>query len=148
MRCPMRDERLWQEPEIELALTLSHEMMSASQIARELAERMGGPPRSRNSVIGKLFRLQAAGADVGMRQGPSRRTVIECPAVPLPRVRKVRPAAGSVAATSVDFIQRRHGQCSYPLWPDTERGGFVCGAPVMHGQSMCDEHCRLCFYQR
>jgi hypothetical protein len=57
----------------------------------------------------------------------------------------VMPAA--VTDAGVPFVERRRGQCSFPLWGSDERIGAVCGEPVEECSSsfeFCRTHRALC----
>ena len=51
----------------------------------------------------------------------------------------VMPAA--VTDAGVPFVERRRGQCAFPLWGSDERIGAVCGEPVEE-RSSSFEFCR------
>lgn len=60
------------------------------------------------------------------------------------------PVEASQAYGPVPFIERRADQCSFPLWPDTQRTGMICGQPVpVEAQfKFCAEHTRRCLTPR
>lgn len=62
---------------------------------------------------------------------------------PLPRPAPIVVADLPQTGT-VDFLDRRSGQCAYPMWPATESIGLCCGRPASEGSSYCPEHHRLC----
>jgi hypothetical protein len=57
----------------------------------------------------------------------------------------VMPAA--ITDAGVPFVERRRGQCAFPLWDSDERIGAVCGEPVEERSSsfeFCRTHRTLC----
>lgn len=47
--------------------------------------------------------------------------------------------------TAVSFIDRRDGQCAFPLWRGTDRTGLVCGGETLPGESWCPDCRRIVF---
>ena len=47
-----------------------------------------------------------------------------------------------VRCRPVPFTERRHNQCSYPLWGNDEPTGDVCGLPIKQGTlfRFCEYH--------
>lgn len=108
-------------------------------IARHLYDVVG--PVTRNAVIGKAIRLGLKFTSnhlsrehrLARRPGPKpKRLLVVAEADPF--------------APPVSFIERREGQCSFPLWSMDEVIGDVCGAPKVADLNIpyCEEHMRCC----
>ena len=65
--------------------------------------------------------------------------------VPIPRARTVVNSQPLPTEGLVRFEDRGEGQCAYPMWPDTESNGLVCGRPSKPGSSYCHAHHSLCW---
>lgn len=55
--------------------------------------------------------------------------------------------SAAVTDAGVPFVERRRGQCAFPLWGSDERIGAVCGEPVEERSSsfeFCRTHRALC----
>jgi GcrA cell cycle regulator len=125
----------------------------------EIGRRMG---HTKNSIIGRMHRLglkkpqqvqpldpmepyeRPALKPVEPKGKTIRPAPLPAPTKPPPSPKPVVPAfepVREIAPGGVDFIRAERGQCQYPLWPDTQKIGKVCGQPVLHeGCSWCVIH--------
>lgn len=137
----------WTEEDIELLRRYWREGLPASLIARLLR-----PRRSRNSVIGKVWRLDLPARDTTRDR---RRTMAERP----PR-RKSKPAPEPVVETApvvtppVDrrqgataaIMDLRRGQCRYPIGDPADPDFRFCAAAAIIGKPYCHTHALLCLF--
>lgn len=92
------------------------------------------PPTPRPSLPGKPAARKPAGrdhfADVG-------KMVVAPPLAPIaPEI----PGAAETSDTAVPFLDRRFGQCVWPLWQAPTDARLVCGAPVAGDGPYCPCH--------
>ena len=128
--------------------------------AGKIAELIGV---SRNSVCGKKWRLGLLGhGNPGgaptHRNAPRRRSAPKPIDQRLPARPTIKALLHKVTAEAfvmkkdnggIPFIDRKDGQCSWPLWSDDVKTGNVCGEKVLaeNGFIMpyCACHCKLAY---
>lgn len=129
-----------------LAKNWNDPIWSASRIGAHLG-------CTRNAAIGKAQRLGLSGPVRPARMVPH--IPPKPPASPLAR-KEVMPSGANVRSNEapetspqpvvraaggegrpVHFLDARDRQCRFPLWPNRERTGFVCGEPVVGTSSWC-----------
>jgi hypothetical protein len=136
------------------------ETLSARQIAGELGV-------SKSAVIAKANRLGlhrspeyiAEANRIGAQRGGLATAAKHAAArpkppaaTPAPRVMRYPPKPEPPKPTEappakkwqVHFNKAGFNQCRWPLWPDTERTGLVCGAPSA-GKAYCTYHGRVSY---
>jgi hypothetical protein len=134
----------WNESETEQLMTLFHEGVSFSQIAKAIGS------KTKNSCVGKSKRL-------GL---PHRGHIMACerfsPAG-RPRIRETAETSRPVPPVhSRDYrctiIELRDRSCRYPLWSDTGEGErLYCGRPsarLSEARPYCATHAKLTFHTR
>src|SRR5262245_33428553 len=134
--------------------------------ARQCADSLGG--LTRNAILGKVYRMRLPLRNLMPQE--SRRSRLQRESVE-PRTKRIdsRIAANAVrrmrppvmeptepcdlrpdqSPYAVPFIERREGQCAWPLWIDATPVDqrMVCGAPQRvtgaGARCWCSRHCRI-----
>jgi hypothetical protein len=150
--------RVWDEE----AIQLIKDMWSAGAPASSIAEKTG---RSRNAVLGKLFRLKVCGRDsVRPESKRLKEKSKEKPRAPPgrhrlnPRFQRSTPMPPKPRANreprdypnSVHLFDRVAGQCMFPIWADLPHPNvkdiMFCGDPTNTQEAIyCDRCRRVCY---
>jgi hypothetical protein len=143
----------WDDARVDQLISLFQTGMSASHIARVM-----GKPFTRNSVIGKLHRLRAAGK-VGAAINPPHKPTSK--AMPRPKkwqapkvkIKRVPPPPPVVYAKptseyAVTIADLKPGQCRF-IEGEYRSGDMAeamcCGAPALDNRSYCGHHHTLSY---
>ena len=118
----------WTEERVEKLKELWDKGLSASQIAKELAEGV-----TRNAVIGKAHRMGLASRPSPVKA--KKAATAEKKPAPKPAVRK-RKASDKV--TLLDLTER---MCKWPIGHPNEEGFHFCGKRSAPSFPYCAEHC-------
>ena len=122
--------------------------------ATEIGQDMG---KTRNAVLGKVFRLRREGHEFKERQvysppnsGPKGRSRVR--PQPTTKKRKYKKLPDEYQANAydpqsggVEFMDRGKRQCAYITSGDREYPTMCCGVAVVEGASWCPKHYEICF---
>lgn len=123
----------------------------------EIGQRLGG--KSRNAISGMVSRLGLNGrAPKPDSRGPRTSRGPRAPRKSAPRYKLASipkqaasdlPNGGETNSleglVGVPYSEAPYTVCRYPLWPDTQTTGNVCGLP---GSPWCDGHKRIVYRPR
>ena len=122
-RVPSPQEAAWQRDEPKL-----RQMHAQGWPARAIAKALDRPLTQVRDKAERLGLAFERGPTAGGTYRPRK-------LVPVP------PAQAAAGAEPVHFLDRRPGQCVWPLWEPPDRIGFVCGGiTAEHGGTYCAEH--------
>ncbi len=124
----------WTDERVEKLRELWDKGLSASQIAKELAEGV-----TRNAVIGKAHRMGLASRPSPVKSDPAKRAAATAKkkAAPKKEPGKVKvPAKGKV--TILDLTE---SMCKWPIGHPGEADFHFCGKPSQPTFPYCAQHC-------
>ena len=154
-----RPDSPWTEEVIETLTNLWREKKSASAIAVRLKEKFGAEV-SRNSVIGKLYRLGLIGQGQPAntpRRAPKKARAGKTPPPPSPAPPPVTEDAITqfletreepillAASERVTLLDLRPGVCRFPIGDPLSEEFTFCGAKCSAARSYCEEHHALSY---
>ena len=119
--------------------------LTASQIANALTAETGRT-YTKNSIIGKMHRMQAAGR-AESRKSPIKRAEPRPRAdrrIPIPAPRRAIVCDDSLPLGSVTILQLRRHHCRFPLG-DPRDDMRYCGAQAMDERPYCQKHHEICY---
>jgi len=135
----------WAEDQVAALQILAGEGCTGGQIASAIAERFG-VRRSRNAVIGKLYRLgfRLAGPQPErLSKSKAARLKPALRPAPQPKQKSSLPAPVPPPGKTVTFRGLKPRRCRYPYG---DRGPFrFCACKAVEGKSWCAAHYRLVF---
>ncbi len=145
----------WTPERTELLRRYWAEGESASRIAVLLGGFEHCSDGGRNSVIGKVHRLNLAGRPKSSSSRPPRpRTTVDRVAWnkgkektartprPISEARVTRPKILEPVSLDIPITELEPGQCK---WPHGDGPFLFCGHPAFPGEVYCDFHCRLAY---
>lgn len=124
----------WTEERVEKLRELWDKGLSASQIAKELAEGV-----TRNAVIGKAHRMGLASRPSPVKSDPAKRTAATAKKKTAPKKETVKakvPTTGKV--TILDLTE---SMCKWPIGHPGEPDFHFCGKPSQPTFPYCANHC-------
>ena len=123
----------WTDDRVEKLRELWDKGLSASQIAKELAEGV-----TRNAVIGKAHRMGLASRPSPVKSDPAKRAAAAAKkkAAPKQEPTKAAPTTGKV--TILDLTE---SMCKWPIGHPGEAGFHFCGKPSQPTFPYCANHC-------
>lgn len=125
---------MWAEPEIQTAAELWKRGLSASEIAAVL------PGRSRNAVIGQVFRLGLCRAPGTGRSGPCQPRIVS-EQIETAEEEGIMPPIPPAETEAVTVMSVRHGQCRWPMGSPSDGGEMpMCGHETHNGLPYCPFH--------
>lgn len=143
---------------------------SSSQIASFInMERGNRGVLTRNAVIGVIHRARAKGTDMRMTPHGERHIIAKAKRKrrikperpykvhdkkddPIPEASDgelVTPDAAmvdrvhlfrAIGQRDIPFMERKIGECAWPVWDNSQKSGPVCGAETPEGMSYCSYH--------
>jgi len=118
----------WTEERVEKLRELWDKGLSASQIAKELAEGV-----TRNAVIGKAHRMGLASRPSPVKADPAKKAAKK-------PVEKAAPKK-KVASSKVSLLELTDRMCKWPIGHPGDPDFRFCGKPVQPSFPYCAEHC-------
>lgn len=122
----------WTEDRVEKLRELWDKGLSASQIAKELAEGV-----TRNAVIGKAHRMGLASRPSPVKSDPAKRAA----ASTKKKVEPKAPAKVVAASGKVSILDLTESMCKWPIGHPGEAGFHFCGKPSQPKFPYCANHC-------
>lgn len=137
----------WGEAEDAKLVELWTGGLSAAQVARAL-----GTGRSRNAVIGRIFRKGLQGRSKDQRDRPGAATRIKArrrAALRVPRVKaepfNPLPEELGPLGAGVSLMELTDWTCRYPIGDPRDAGFTFCGRTRDHGCLYCIGHARIAY---
>lgn len=124
----------WTEDRVEKLRELWDKGLSASQIAKELAEGV-----TRNAVIGKAHRMGLASRPSPVKSDPAKRAAAAAKKKAAPKkepAKVVAPATGKVS-----ILDLTESMCKWPIGHPGEANFHFCGKPSQPSFPYCANHC-------
>lgn len=123
----------WTDDRVEKLRELWDKGLSASQIAKELAEGV-----TRNAVIGKAHRMGLASRPSPVKSDPSKRAAAAAKkqAAPKRASTKAVPTSGKVS-----ILDLTESMCKWPIGHPGEVNFHFCGKPSQPTFPYCASHC-------
>ena len=123
----------WTEERVEKLRELWDKGLSASQIAKELAEGV-----TRNAVIGKAHRMGLASRPSPVKSDPAKRAA----AVKKKAAPKKDPVKTKAPATGkISILELTESMCKWPIGHPGEPDFHFCGKPSQPTFPYCANHC-------
>ncbi|NOZ42247.1 MAG: global cell cycle regulator GcrA-like protein [Alphaproteobacteria bacterium] len=119
----------WTDERVAKLRELWDKGLSASQIAKELAEGV-----TRNAVIGKAHRMNLASRPSPVKLDSRKKA--KKPVEKKPASVKTKPAGGKVS-----LLELTERICKWPIGHPGEAGFHFCGKPSANAFPYCPEHC-------
>ncbi|HPF47260.1 MAG: global cell cycle regulator GcrA-like protein [Alphaproteobacteria bacterium] len=125
----------WTDDRVEKLRELWDKGLSASQIAKELAEGV-----TRNAVIGKAHRMGLASRPSPVKADPAKRAAATAKkkAAPTNKKEKVKSTPSSGKVTILDLTE---SMCKWPIGHPGEPNFHFCGKPSQPTFPYCATHC-------
>lgn len=125
----------WTDDRVEKLRELWDKGLSASQIAKELAEGV-----TRNAVIGKAHRMGLASRPSPVKADPAKRAAATSKkkAAPTNKKEKVKSTPSSGKVTILDLTE---SMCKWPIGHPGEPNFHFCGKPSQPTFPYCAAHC-------
>lgn len=121
----------WTDDRVEKLRELWDKGLSASQIAKELAEGV-----TRNAVIGKAHRMGLASRPSPVKSDPAKRA-----AAAKKKVEKKSPVKATPSSGKVTILDLTESMCKWPIGHPGEPGFHFCGKPSQPTFPYCASHC-------
>lgn len=126
----------WTDDRVEKLRELWDKGLSASQIAKELAEGV-----TRNAVIGKAHRMGLASRPSPVKSDPAKRAAAAA-AKKKAAVPKKAPATKVISTDGkVTILDLTESMCKWPIGHPGEPNFRFCGKPSQPGFPYCAAHC-------
>lgn len=123
----------WTDDRVEKLRELWDKGLSASQIAKELAEGV-----TRNAVIGKAHRMGLASRPSPVKSDPAKRAAAAAKKKAAP---KQEPAKAAPTTGKVTILDLTESMCKWPIGHPGEAGFHFCGKPSQPTFPYCANHC-------
>lgn len=123
----------WTDERVEKLRELWDKGLSASQIAKELAEGV-----TRNAVIGKAHRMGLASRPSPVKSDPAKRAAAAAKKKAAPKQESVKSAPSTGKVTILDLTE---SMCKWPIGHPGESGFHFCGKPSQPAFPYCANHC-------
>ena len=122
----------WTDDRVEKLRELLDKGLSASQIAKELAEGV-----TRNAVIGKAHRMGLASRPSPVKSDPTKRTV----AATKKTVEKKTSTRSSSSGGKITILDLTESMCKWPTGHPGEKNFHFCGKHSQPSFPYCATHC-------
>ena len=122
----------WTDDRVEKLRELWDKGLSASQIAKELAEGV-----TRNAVIGKAHRMGLASRPSPVKSDPAKRAA----AAAKKKNEKKPPAKSAPSSGKVTILDLTESMCKWPIGHPGETNFHFCGKPSQPTFPYCATHC-------
>ncbi len=122
----------WTDDRVEKLRELWDKGLSASQIAKELAEGV-----TRNAVIGKAHRMGLASRPSPVKSDPAKRAA----AAAKKKIEKKTPAKSVPSSGKVTILELTESMCKWPIGHPGETNFHFCGKPSQPTFPYCATHC-------
>jgi|TARA_R110002096_G_scaffold309403_4_gene503982 GcrA cell cycle regulator len=123
----------WTEDRVEKLRELWDKGLSASQIAKELAEGV-----TRNAVIGKAHRMGLASRPSPVKSDPAKRAAA---AAKKKTVASKEPTRAAPVSGKVSILDLTESMCKWPIGHPGEPNFHFCGKPSQPAFPYCANHC-------
>lgn len=124
----------WTDDRVEKLRELWDKGLSASQIAKELAEGV-----TRNAVIGKAHRMGLASRPSPVKSDPAKRAAAAAKKKAAPKKEAVKVAAPATGKVSI--LDLTESMCKWPIGHPGEANFHFCGKPSQPTFPYCANHC-------
>ena len=124
----------WTEDRVEKLRELWDKGLSASQIAKELAEGV-----TRNAVIGKAHRMGLASRPSPVKSDPAKRAAASAKKKAAPKKEPAKAAAPINGKISI--LDLTESMCKWPIGHPGEENFHFCGKPSQPTFPYCASHC-------
>ena len=121
----------WTDDRVEKLRELWDKGLSASQIAKELADGV-----TRNAVIGKALRMGLASRPSPVKSDPAKREALAKKKTEKKVTTKITSSSGKV--TILDLTE---SMCKWPIGHPGEENFHFCGKPSQPAFPYCSNHC-------
>ena len=123
----------WTDDRVEKLSELWDKGLSASQIAKELAEGV-----TRNAVIGKAHRMGLASRPSPVKSGSAKIAAVAAKKKGAPKkaLSKAPPASGKIS-----ILDLTESKCKWPIGHPGEENFHFCGKPSQPKLPYCANHC-------
>jgi GcrA cell cycle regulator len=123
----------WTEDRVEKLSELWDKGLSASQIAKELAEGV-----TRNAVIGKAHRMGLASRPSPVKSDPAKRAAASAKKK---NVENKEPSKTAPVSGKVGILNLTESLCKWPIGHPDEPNFHFCGRPSQPAFPYCASHC-------
>ena len=132
-------------------------MWAKGETSEAIAKHIG---KTRNAILGKVFRLRAAGVEMAVRgktggkksaesrkrQQPSPPPRLRYHATGQITIRRTKEMVRPRPSAGMFFDRRKPSQCAYIAGDPRDKNVLCCGDEVAPGKSYCAGHYAICYY--
>ena len=126
----------WTDDRVEKLRELWDKGLSASQIAKELAEGV-----TRNAVIGKAHRMGLASRPSPVKSDPAKRASAAAAKKKATAPKKAPTTVGASTTGKVSILDLTESICKWPIGHPGEANFHFCGKPSQPTFPYCANHC-------